>query len=227
MSLEQVVSSVVWGMISGAVVVFVLSRVLRRPRGPVRPLPFLRDQRPWILLVRPDDAKDDPFVITVKRLAYQYGVPVHESTPDKSPYPLPRHVSAVVFQGRFLWFTKNTFDKDLFTFSLSAAKEHWDNYLYTYRQSLRRSTVLLTPGLFATHGAEFPDSYLSVAFFDPDDYTVSDDGSIETDSVGLPYHPYMHEGLNRVGSAVRDLRSLSPVCDFVYVTRPRHVEESM
>lgn len=220
-------STIVWGVLAGIALAYVLAKLLRPSPESPKPLPFLKDQRPWILLVRPDDAKDDPFVITVKRLAYQYEVPVQEVPPSQSPYPLPSHIMAVVFQGRFLWFTKNTFDKDLFQLSLAAARESWNNYLHAYRASLRRSVVLLPPGFYATHGAEFADSYLAAAFFDPGDYEIADDGGIETDNVGIPYHPYMYEGIRMVGATIRDLRNFEPVREFVYVSRPRHVEENL
>lgn len=224
---SNTLATIVWGILTGLLITYIAYRILRLKPKPTKPLPFLQDQRPWILLVRPEEEKESPFAITIKRLAYAYQIPIQEATPDKSPYPLPRHIQAVVFQGRFLWFTKNTFDKDHFLFSLSAAKEHWNNYMYSYRQSLSRSVSVLTPGLFATHGAEFADSYVASAFYDPDSFTISEEGSIETDEIGIPYHKYMEEGLKSVGANVRDLRSLTPVRDYVYVTRPRHIEENM
>lgn len=223
----SMVSNVVLALAVSALFLLILYTLLR-PRPAKEPLlPYDRDSQPWVLIVRPDSDKDDPLVITAKRIAYQYQVPFQEVPPEQSPLPLPSHMKAIVFQGRYLWFTTNTFDKEQYVRSLIAARTHWENYLASYRRSLSRTVTIIHPGIYATHGTDFADAYPASAFVDSDDIYISEDGSIEPSAVGLPYHPYMEEGLRMFGAQIRDLRNLSPVRENVYVVRPKTVEEQL
>ena len=221
------ITEIVWGIILGLAASYLLYRLLRAKPSPPKPLFYDRNQRPWVLLVYPEEKKDSAFVLWAKRLAYEYGIPVKEARPDQSPYPLPSHLSAIIFQGRYLWFTENTFDRETYRVSLYSASENWKSYLKYFRSSLRRSVSILRPGLFATHGGDFPDSYLSKAFYTSDEFAVTEDGEITTDYMGIPYHPYMEEGLRYVGMNVQDHTDFVPFREQVYVVKPIVHEEFM
>ncbi len=220
------IAELVWSVIIGLAVSYLLYRALRVEEKP-KFLPFDEKTRPWLLIVRSEKDKDDPFVLRVKRIAYESGVPVREVDHSSSPYPLPSHIIAVVMQARYLWFTKNTFDEELFRRSLSRAVVSFRKYLESWERSLSRSVVIIRPGLYATNPGSFPVSYTDSAFLLPGEFEITEDGAVETEFFGMPYHPYMEEGLRMFGSAVRDVRSLAPYREMIYVRSPITREERL